>query len=330
LFDGDAEQESGREVEAHTVEYTMEDADAGAEPDSSDVRGDPKVQNHGVSQVVNGENLDSPGPEGADQVAAESDAQLHIIKQVRDEECEAHVVKNVADEAVRPACPAAPPPCPGAAANPLDGAALRQRIKELACVDPSVGFRAIHSKLKEEAEFAQVPLKKVQSLLREVKDELEVAGATCEMEGKLPPTADDRATMYVVEKANEKKVEGNAALAAGDFDVALNHYNAAQEVITQHCKSLASCGDRPKAALITTVAALRNNMALTLMKMAEWFEAEDSAEVAADFYTDAAAAADAVLALEPNNAKALMRKQKATEKARELGPMARRVRAARA
>jgi hypothetical protein len=329
LFDGDAEQESGGEVEAHIVEYTTDDADVGVEPDSSDRKGGAKAENHGVSQVVKGENLDSLESESADQAAAESVAQLHTIGQDRDEECEPHVVKNVTDEAVRrPAGPVPPLPCPGTAATPLDGPALRQRIKELACVDPSMGFRAIHSKLKEEVDFAQVPLKKVQSLFRELKDELEAAGATCRTEEKLPLTADDRATTDVVEKANKKKAEGNAALAAGDLDVALNHYSAAQEVITQHCKSLASCGDGPKAALIATVAALRNNMALTLMKMAEWMEAEDSAEVAASFYTDAAAAAGAVLALEPNNAKAMMRKKKATDKARELEPKARGVRAA--
>eukprot|EP00929_Paragymnodinium_shiwhaense_P107045 TRINITY_DN7300_c0_g1_i1.p1 TRINITY_DN7300_c0_g1~~TRINITY_DN7300_c0_g1_i1.p1 ORF type:complete len:229 (+),score=82.58 TRINITY_DN7300_c0_g1_i1:74-760(+) len=50
-----------------------------------------------------------------------------------------------------------------------DGA-LCERIRELLTADPSAGYRGLHAKLKEEPDFKDIGLKKVQTALQQVKE----------------------------------------------------------------------------------------------------------------------------------------------------------------
>eukprot|EP00928_Gymnodinium_smaydae_P079839 TRINITY_DN63674_c0_g1_i1.p1 TRINITY_DN63674_c0_g1~~TRINITY_DN63674_c0_g1_i1.p1 ORF type:complete len:229 (-),score=64.46 TRINITY_DN63674_c0_g1_i1:350-1036(-) len=47
--------------------------------------------------------------------------------------------------------------------------ALTSRIRELVAADPNLGYRALHTRLKEEEEFKEVGLKKVQTALQQVR-----------------------------------------------------------------------------------------------------------------------------------------------------------------
>eukprot|EP00746_Dinoflagellata_sp_MGD_P162647 gnl/MRDRNA2_/MRDRNA2_90293_c0_seq1.p1 gnl/MRDRNA2_/MRDRNA2_90293_c0~~gnl/MRDRNA2_/MRDRNA2_90293_c0_seq1.p1 ORF type:complete len:223 (-),score=63.41 gnl/MRDRNA2_/MRDRNA2_90293_c0_seq1:111-779(-) len=48
--------------------------------------------------------------------------------------------------------------------------ALVSRLRELTKADPSLGYRGLHAKLKEEPEFKEVGLKKVQTALQQLRD----------------------------------------------------------------------------------------------------------------------------------------------------------------
>lgn len=48
---------------------------------------------------------------------------------------------------------------------------LLERVRTLLAEDPSVGYRALHARLKEEPDFQQVALKKVQTALQQVRGE---------------------------------------------------------------------------------------------------------------------------------------------------------------
>lgn len=61
--------------------------------------------------------------------------------------------------------------------------ALVNRLQELFALDPSQGYRALHAKLKEEPQFEQVGLKKVQTLLRQIRE------APCEAPSPAPAAA---------------------------------------------------------------------------------------------------------------------------------------------
>jgi tetratricopeptide (TPR) repeat protein len=126
------------------------------------------------------------------------------------------------------------------------------------------------------------------------------------------------ALLATVKVANEVKREGNAALAAGDLDVALEYYDAALRVIAPYCRTTVCGGRETEEALLEVSVALKNNVALVLLKMAESIEAEVGGDAALDVYGDAIAAADAVLVLAPGNEKAVMRKLRATERVRRL------------
>ncbi len=62
--------------------------------------------------------------------------------------------------------------------------------------------------------------------------------------------------------------------------------------------------------------ALKNNITLTLLKMAEAIETAAGGDAAREVYGEFVAAADAVLELAPGNEKAMKRKLMAVEKAR--------------
>lgn len=72
----------------------------------------------------------------------------------------------------------------------VDNALLERRVREFAAADANLGYRSLHTKLKDEAGLEQVSLKKVQKLLTQVRQEqsLEAAAApAAPAKGKASP-----------------------------------------------------------------------------------------------------------------------------------------------
>jgi tetratricopeptide (TPR) repeat protein len=122
----------------------------------------------------------------------------------------------------------------------------------------------------------------------------------------------------VIEAAKQKKAEGNVALAAGQLDEAMDCYEAGQGLIARHCRVCDSDGGSCEDQLAEVAAALKNNTALALLRMAAEVEASMNGDVAVCFYSEAAKAAAAVLELDPRNNKARARLEKAKNKMDEL------------
>mmetsp|Transcript_59582 Transcript_59582/g.167844 ORF Transcript_59582/g.167844 Transcript_59582/m.167844 type:complete len:222 (-) Transcript_59582:27-692(-) len=66
--------------------------------------------------------------------------------------------------------------------------ALQGRLRELVAAEPTAGYRVFHARLKEEPEFQQVSLKKVQTALQQIRTEAgPAAAAAAPAPGGAPP-----------------------------------------------------------------------------------------------------------------------------------------------
>ena len=115
------------------------------------------------------------------------------------------------------------------------------------------------------------------------------------------------------------KAAGNEALKAEELDVALDIYDSALKVVAHYYSCTVVGEDVEEEELCAVAVALKNNVALTLLKKAESMEEAAGGVAAAVVYMEAAEAASKVLEFERGNVKAARMKEKAKEKACALG-----------